>query len=483
MSLSNQRGMRLATKFLLALAAIAALTATVLLGYLGPRTTEGFVSRSDQIVTRLSALMRGLASDHARQSRDVVVELLDHWADTRARLLEDLPLTAYGNDVERVRRAIVEHDTERSERFRGNVKTLATEMERRSIERIDREVATVAAEQTSLSATFASDLRSWHLMLCGVLTFAMLGLLGFGLYRTIVMPVVALRAATQRIARGDLDVAVPVVSRDEVGELSMDFATMVAQLSESRDAWSRLNQDLENQVQKKSAQLVQAEKMASIGTLAGGIAHEFNNLIGGIRGCANEAMRAASESDRAEMLGMVVRTADRARSITQQLLRFARRSIENVGPTDVAGVLEEALRLIQPEARNRSVEVAKRFTGPEIVQGDADALHQVFVNLFTNALQAMPSGGILEVSLEPSATAVTIAVADTGVGIAAEDLGRVFEPFFTRKDQERDPAQRGTGLGLSVSYGIVAAHGGKMSVASVPGQGATFRVVLPRDPH
>lgn len=477
--MTTTKGPRLATKLVLALVAVAVLTGALLLGYLGPSATASFVARTDQVVARMSGLMHRLASEHARQSRDVIVEVLDHAADARSRLLEDLPLTVYGNDVERVRSAIRGYDSERNERVRNNVHTLATELERRAVAQIDAEVATVAVEQNLLSAAFASDMRTSHLLLCGVLAVSLLALLGFGLYHTIVVPVRALSAATQRIAKGDLDVATPATAHDEVGALAEDFATMVRQLRESRDALTALNRDLENQVATKTSQLVHAEKMASIGTLAGGIAHEFNNLIGGIRGCTSEALRATSDAERTETLGMVLKTADRARAITQQLLRFSRPSIEKVAPVLVAQVLDEALRLVEPEARRLRVTIERAFEPGATVQGDGDALHQVFVNLFTNALQAMPRGGTLQVATSASATGVAITVRDTGVGIAPEDLGRVFEPFFTRKDVATDPAQRGTGLGLSVSFGIVKAHGGTLTVASVLGAGATFRVELP----
>lgn len=479
MSGESLRGPRLATKLVLALVCIAALTLAILLGYLGPRANTGFVDRCDQILDRSTQLMHELASEHARQSRDVIVGVLQHSADDRSRLLEDLPLSLYGNDVERVRDAIRRHDAARNQRMLGNVQVLADEIESRANERIDAEVGIVRTEQAKLSTEFASDLRTGHLVLCGVLGAAMLTLLGLGLYRTIIAPVRALRTAARRVAQGDLTESTPVATGDEVGALAMDFAAMVRQLRESRDALTRLNKDLESEVAKKTSQLLHAEKMASIGTLAGGIAHEFNNLIGGIRGCTVEALATSDDAERKETLEMVVRTADRARGITQQLLRFSRRAIEKVAPTDVAQVVDEALRLVEPEARRCRIAVERAFTGPLVVSGDGDALHQVFVNLFTNAIQAMPRGGTLRVGAEVSAERVAFLVRDTGVGIAQEDLSRVFEPFFTRKDADGDTAQRGTGLGLSVSFGIVAAHGGHLSVVSTLGQGAEFRVELP----
>ena len=116
----------------------------------------------------------------------------------------------------------------------------------------------------------------------------------------------------------------------------------------------------------------------------------------------------------------------------------------------------------------------------DLANADPDALHPVFVNLCTNALQAMPSGGTLRATVADDGDAVRIEIADTGVGIAPEDLPHVFEPFFTTRAGDPDPARRGSGLGLSVSYGIVTAHGGRIEVASTKGAGAVFTVRLPR---
>jgi signal transduction histidine kinase len=219
--------------------------------------------------------------------------------------------------------------------------------------------------------------------------------------------------------------------------------------------------------------------MASIGTLASGIAHEFNNLIGGIRGCAKELRAGETDAGRVETLDVMLRATERAANVTRQLLRFARRSVENIADVDVAQVLGEALGLVEPEARRRRVAVERTFGDGLVLRGDADGLHQVFLNLFTNALRAMPQGGVLSVTAMREGDEIAVAVADNGVGIAPEHLERVFEPFFTSQIRG-DGQERGTGLGLSVSYGIVTAHGGRMAVTSRLGAGTTFTVRLPR---
>ena len=295
------------------------------------------------------------------------------------------------------------------------------------------------------------------------------------------------------MASGDLQPPPLSASGDELGQLAADFATMVSQLREARAELTRLNRSLEDEVARKTAhleqaladlrathdQLLQAGKMASIGTLAGGIAHEFHNLVGGIRGCTVEVLKDERDPLRRETLEVVLRAADRATGIVRQLQRFSRRSVDRIDDVDVATVLDDACRLVEPEARRRSVAVARAYAPGLRLRGDGDALHQVFVNLLTNALQAMPRGGTLTVRGNTEAGRVHVEVADTGVGIDPADLPRVFEPFFTRRDQNESGSEPGSGLGLSVSYGIVSAHGGTMAVQSKRGTGTTFALQLP----
>jgi signal transduction histidine kinase len=484
---------RLTWKLAAALLAVTGVMVLLLVSYLGPRFTASFVARGAEVIARSRATMERLAAEHTGSSRDVLIDLIDHTTDRRRRVLEDLPFSLYRGDAERIRAAIRAVDAERGERLRRNAQVLAAETQRRAAARIEADAAEVAREQTAISARFAAEQRQSYLLLAGGLLAVLILVVGVLLFRLVVRPVTLLRQATRRVALGDLDVEVPVRSRDEVGALAADFSAMVRQLRESRAELTRLNRDLEQEVARKTRhleqaladlqathrQLLQAEKMASIGTLAGGVAHEFNNLIGGIRGCARELSSGEQDPERRETLAVIVRASERAAAITQQLLRFARRSVDRVQPTDVAGVLDEALRLVEPEARRRDVATVRAFGPGTTIPADADALHQVFVNLFTNALQAMPGGGTLTVAARTEAGEVVIDVTDTGVGIAPEDLDHVFEPFFTRKDAEADPARRGSGLGLSVSYGIVAAHGGRISVDSRLGAGARFTVRLP----
>jgi signal transduction histidine kinase len=487
------RRARLAWKLVLAVAAIAVVLAAFLLGYVGPRSTDAFVRRSHAVLRQTTDLLERLAHDHTEISRQVLVDVIAQTAETRARMLADLPYSLYGGDIDRIRAALDKADADRAEQMRANSHVLAREMKTRASERINGHLSELTVEQEHLTAEFASDLRRSHLALCGFVLTVLLAVLGLGLYAFVVRPVRILRQATHRVASGDLDVDVATRARDEIGDLAADFTGMVRQLRDSRGELTRLNGQLEAEVARKTerlertvqelrsthGQLAQAEKMASIGTLASGIAHEFNNLIGGIRGCAKELRAGETECSRIETLDVMLRATDRATNVTRQLLRFARRSMENIADVDVAQVLGEALGLVDPEARRRGIAVTRAFGTGLVLRGDPDGLHQVFLNLFTNALRAMPQGGELAVTAACDGNEVVVTVADNGTGIAPEHLERVFEPFFTSMMGRSDGQEPGTGLGLSVSYGIVTAHGGRMTVASKPGAGSTFTVRLP----
>jgi PAS domain S-box-containing protein len=252
-----------------------------------------------------------------------------------------------------------------------------------------------------------------------------------------------------------------------------------------------------NSVQDITAQrlaegrLRQAQKMESLGTLAGGIAHDFNNLLTGILGSA-ELVRLdlPREHSAHRWLENIAAGGARAKGLVQQILAFSRRSEAERGPVDLVRVADEAMRLLRstlPPMVQIEVEL-DRATPP--IRGDATQLHQVIMNLCTNAWQALPSrGGRIDVHLAPSVvtaelqrqnpelpagSVVRLCVEDNGCGIAAEVLPRIFDPFFTTKE-----AGRGTGLGLAVVDGIVRDHGGAILVRSTPGSGTSFELYFP----
>jgi two-component system NtrC family sensor kinase len=221
--------------------------------------------------------------------------------------------------------------------------------------------------------------------------------------------------------------------------------------------------------------LSQAEKMSAVGQLAGGVAHEINNPLGGILAFAQLMSREERTEEDAENLRLITDAAMRAKRIVESLLRFSRRpQTTEKGPVDLLQVAEEALVLVGPQMKGGGVEVAKALE-PAVALGNANQLQQIAVNLMVNALQAMQGQGTLSVSAGPSGPGrVRLAVADTGPGVRPEIAKRIFEPFFTTKAEGE-----GTGLGLSICYQIAEEHGGSIKLEQPGERGACFVLELP----
>jgi PAS domain S-box-containing protein len=236
--------------------------------------------------------------------------------------------------------------------------------------------------------------------------------------------------------------------------------------------------------------LLQAQKMEAIGTLAGGVAHDFNNILAAINGYAEMTKRRLSEGEVYGYVERILQASDRAKTLVGQILTFSRTVDRQVGPVDLRPLMNEALKLLRATLPS-TIEIRQRIA-PEVfaVLADPTQIHQVIVNLCTNAAHAMRQrGGVLDVRLEnveitPEPTVsrpdlspgayVQLRVIDTGVGIKPEIVHRIFDPFFTTKKHGE-----GTGLGLSVVYGIVKECGGTITVQSEPGAGSIFTVHLP----
>jgi two-component system NtrC family sensor kinase len=224
--------------------------------------------------------------------------------------------------------------------------------------------------------------------------------------------------------------------------------------------------------------LLQAEKMAAVGQLAGGVAHEINNPLGGILAFA-QLMRqdARSESDQ-ESLRLIEDAAVRAKRIVESLLRFSRRPRQDErGPVDLARVAEDAIFLMAPQMKDGTVEVVRRLE-PAVAHGNANLLQQILVNLLVNARQAIGGKGRITLATGPGQPGrVQVTVSDDGPGVPPEIAGRIFEPFFTTK-----PEGQGTGLGLSICYRIAEEHGGTIHHEPVAGGGASFVLEVPAAP-
>jgi two-component system, NtrC family, sensor kinase len=228
------------------------------------------------------------------------------------------------------------------------------------------------------------------------------------------------------------------------------------------------------------AQLSQADKLSSIGLLAAGVAHEVNTPLAVISSYAQMlSKQLQSDPQKAPLLEKITRQTFRASEIVNNLLNFSRTSGTEFGDVDVNRVITDTLALLEHQFRTAHVTVQDELArGLPLIQGNTGRLQQVFLNLFLNAKDAMPAGGTLRV-VSSNGTGVTVSVTDTGSGIAPEHINRIYDPFFTTKNAIREGQNRGTGLGLSVTYGIIQEHAGKIRVESRPGEGTTFYLDFP----
>lgn len=305
----------------------------------------------------------------------------------------------------------------------------------------------------------------------------------------VIMPIDSLLLHARRVSKMELDSHVDLDAMDEMGELADAFNEMTVKLKKSRDEYLHLTANLESKVLERTAeiaavhsQLVRSEKLASLGQLVAGIAHEINNPLSGIlmfgtMFAGNKNLTPAQRED----AGIIVREAERCAEIVKRLLEFSRTSIPNKKDRSLTEIMCNTLALIEHQANMNNIEIVRDFeTTMPSIQVDPTQLEQVFINMLVNASQAMPDGGRLTVRIrhDRARDCIVTEIADTGHGIEEADMPKIFDPFFTTKEGKED-GTGGTGLGLSVSYGIVQNHGGRIVVKSAAGQGTTFSIELP----
>lgn len=295
------------------------------------------------------------------------------------------------------------------------------------------------------------------------------------------------------ISEGRYGETIPVQGEDEVAELAGAFNRMSLSLEEAVREISEWNRTLEQRVGEKTKELekfhlgmVEVEKLAAMGQLAAGVAHELNNPLSGIMGYSELAIELFRDKPRAEIspsdidrmltyFGNIDELSQRCRSIVLDMLKFARQHDEEVENVALNDLLQRTLVFVSKQLKQGKIEIDVDLDeNVPPVRGNPMQLQQVFTNFILNAAQAMPDGGLLSIRTRLAGDTVVASVSDTGHGIPPEVRNRIFDPFFTTK-----PVGEGTGLGLSVSYGIIRRHGGEIRVESEPGHGATFSVVLP----
>ncbi len=305
----------------------------------------------------------------------------------------------------------------------------------------------------------------------------------------VIRPVHELLLHANKVSKMELDSRLERTSNDEIGELSDAFNEMTARLKETSEEYHLLTETLEAKVLERtqeianvSSQLVRSEKLASLGQLVAGIAHEINNPLAGILMFANMFAKdpRLDKAQREDALTIVHET-NRCADIVKRLLDFSRTSIPDKRLKSLSQIMESTLALVEHHANVNDIDIVRHY-GINLPEIDVDPtqMEQVFINLLVNACHAMPVGGRLTIGMRTDAKGdqLITTIEDTGVGIPEENLGRIFDPFFTTKNQELNGVA-GTGLGLSVSYGIIHNHGGQIKVRSVVNHGTVFTVELP----
>lgn len=285
------------------------------------------------------------------------------------------------------------------------------------------------------------------------------GVIAVPIARYITRPIAELVEANRRLAGGDMTVRVPASGNGELAILARSFNTMVETMDRTQQ------------------ELLRAEKLASMGQLAAGVAHEINNPLGTILLFADTMHRELDDSDpHREDLEMIIKETNRCKNIVAGLLNFARQQEILLQETNLHDVVDQAIEGVRYQPTFEKVRIVRQYD-PAIskIHADPGQLQQVFVNLLNNAAEAMPEGGTITITTRAvDAQWVEIKVADIGCGIPEEHLGRLFTPFFTTK-----PPGKGTGLGLSIVYGIIKMHRGQIGVESQVGEGTTFTITLP----
>jgi signal transduction histidine kinase len=298
------------------------------------------------------------------------------------------------------------------------------------------------------TGTLRSQARLATLVCFGlaILVAAVVGLL---LMRSILRPIAALRAGAARVGAGDLRARIEMPGRDEFAELATTFNQMTADLARNQD------------------DLLRAQRLASIGQVAAGVAHEINNPLGVILGYVKLLRR---EDGAKEELQIIEDEAEQCRRIVQDLLDLARPQRLELAPIDLAELTGDAVQRLKESGKLRDIEVAVTAAGPVPARADEAKLRQVVVNVLVNALEA--ATGRVEITAQAQGAGATLVVADDGPGMAPEVLAHVFDPFFTTK-------RTGTGMGLAIAQAIVDAHGGRIELASAPGAGTRAAIWLP----
>jgi signal transduction histidine kinase len=352
------------------------------------------------------------------------------------------------------------------------------EEEKQSLDKMRLTAREIQAFTQNLSKKERADIATTIKMAINlqVLALALIVVVGIviniKLATSIATPIRTLEKISRKIAEGDFSEHIEVKGKDELSSLETAFNQMEDRLKNA--LWS-----LEHTIEKlreKQAQLVEAEKLALVGKLAAGIAHEINNPLTSVLTFSNLMLEQCPPDDpRHDKLKLMARETNRARTIVRQLLNFGRETVIKPEKININEPVSEIADSLVAQDAFKGIDLSMNL-GANLtdVYADPAQIGQVVMNILLNAIHSITPPGRIEVSTRMSGKIVEIVFSDTGAGVPAEHVHKIFDPFFTTKD-----ASKGTGLGLAVSYGIIKKHGGEIEVASTVGKGSTFIVRLP----
>jgi two-component system NtrC family sensor kinase len=316
-------------------------------------------------------------------------------------------------------------------------------------------------------------------------------ILSLFIHRLVSKPVKKLVAATRQISTGNLTVDTQVNTHDEIGYLANSFNKMIKDLRKANEEIQSWNIELEKKVEERTnklrvarEQLIQSEKMSSLGVLASSVAHEINNPLQGIltyiklmlKKASGDEVKGSNLTDFKKYLNLMGNEIERLGGMVKNLLVFSRQSKLEIRKSDVNSIIRNSLVLLSNKIRIQNIEMnLKLQDGIPTIYCDFKQIQQTIMALLINALEAMPKGG--KISIETKSAhdkKVEIVLKDSGDGIPRKNLKYIFDPFFSTKETEK-----GTGLGLFVAYGIIKEHKGTIKVESEVGKGTTFFIMLP----
>jgi two-component system NtrC family sensor kinase len=315
-----------------------------------------------------------------------------------------------------------------------------------------------------------------------ILAMGLVGIVAIKIGSRITRPIRAMADAAENIAKGDYSQQVDISSDDEIGFLAGNFNTMVSELARAQQELRDWGEILERKVEQRTAelkamqaQMIQSAKLAGVGKLAAGVAHEINNPLTCVLTNSSLILEDLPPDDpRREDLQTIVDETLRCRRIVKGLLDFARQTKPQKQQVDLNKVVEDVLALVRNQASFQNISIRTNLdpTLPSVL-ADADQMRQVVLNIILNAADAMPQGGTLNLcsNSDSKSKQVILRISDTGPGIPIEIQDKLFEPFFTTK-------KTGTGLGLAIAYGVMEGHNGQLKVESAPGHGTTITIIL-----